>query len=498
MPPTADLVLVGATILTMDPDDPQVQALAIRDGRIVARGRAADVLVHAGADTAVLEIGDGVAVPGFVDAHTHPVDAGVHLGRVDLSEAGTRGEALDRVAEAAEAAEPGTWVVAFGWDESAWPSGDPLVRVGLDEAAPANPVLAERVDRHVGVANSAALQRLDLDPAGHPGGRLVEEALLEALEAVAPDREGRVEALARFAAHAHAHGVTTVHGMVPAEDLRALEAAREGDRLGLRVRAYLLAEDLEALPAARPRPDPWLRLQGVKAFADGSLGARTAALVEPYADAPDERGSLLSDADELEAVLREARNRGLQTAVHAIGDRAVAAVLDGLEAAEVPPDAAPRVEHAELLPGDGPERFRDRGVVASCQPNFVGDWGHPGGLYEERLGEERTSTMNRFRDLLEAGVPLAFGSDHMPFGPLQGIAAAVEAPHEAQRLDAGEALRAYTRGAAAAAGDAPDLGVLAPGSWADVAVLSRDPRDDVRSVSVDLTVVAGQVVHDAR
>jgi hypothetical protein len=204
------------------------------------------------------------------------------------------------------------------------------------------------------------------------------------------------------------------------------------------------------------------------------------------------------DREKLTTLVRRAREAGLQIAVHAIGDRAARLVVDAFESAGVRPAERARIEHLEMADDADLKRAAAMGVVASVQPNFTGEWGQHGGMYETRLGWERARRLNRFRAYADAGLPLAFGSDDMPLGPLYGMASAVDAPEPEQRVSVEEALRAYTAGAAWAGFAEGEVGALAPGMLADLVALSRDPRAGLRDVRVDMTVVGGEIAFERR
>ena len=245
-----------------------------------------------------------------------------------------------------------------------------------------------------------------------------------------------------------------------------------------------------------------MRTGAIKTYTDGTIGGRTAKLAAPYADGTaDERGQWVVSPSDLRAIVREADGAGFQVAAHAIGDEAVDAVIDAYAGESADPSAARhRIEHAELL-GDGAiDRMAALGVVASVQPNFL-KWAGDDGLYDRRLGPERRKRSNPYRDLLAAGVPLAFGSDCMPLDPLLGIHHTVNAPVPAQRLSVTEAIRAYTRGAAYAGFDEDRLGRIERGYCADLVALERSPwdhPDGIRDIDVTLTVVGGDIVYDGR
>jgi predicted amidohydrolase YtcJ len=283
---------------------------------------------------------------------------------------------------------------------------------------------------------------------------------------------------------------------------RDLDAAGE---LTARVRVNYWSDHLDALREVGLSTNDgsdMVETGAIKSYTDGSFGGRTARLSEPYADAPEETGQWVVDPDELAATVAEATAAGYQFTAHAIGDEAVDAVLDAYEEESHvdPGEARHRIEHVELADDAAIERLAETDVVASVQPNFL-KWAGDDGLYEARLGPERTAATNRYRDMLDAGVRLAFGSDGMPMDPLLGVHHAVNAPAEAQRLTVTEALRAYTLGAAYAGFDEDRLGTVEPGKRADFAVLDSSPWDEpeaIREIGVAMTVVDGEVVYDGR
>ncbi|MFB6164514.1 MAG: amidohydrolase [Haloarculaceae archaeon] len=513
MTEAADRVFVNAAVHPLvDParaHEPAASAVAVRDGRVVRVTDDDEAGFLVGVETDVVDLDGLPLLPGFVDAHTHLTAVGRRLVRADLSGASDRDDCRERLRAEGEGGDD--WLVGFGYDESGWPDARPLDRADLDAVSESGPVAAVREDMHLVSLNGAALERLgDALPAsgvrtagGEPTGVVVEAAAGAVLEAVEPGGSGLRDRLLAAQKRAHAVGITGVHEMV---DRPALARAyRELDRVGdlsLRVRLYYYADLLDAVRDAglvRDHGSEFVRTGGVKAFADGSLGAHTARLGEPYADAPDERGEWATDPDELADVAAAADAADLQVAVHAIGDEAIAAVVDAVEGAD--PAARHRIEHAEVLPDDLLDRLVDAGLVVSVQPNFL-KWARPGGLYERRLGPERTRATDRFGDLREADAALAFGSDCMPLDPLFGIQQAVTAPAAGQRLSVTQALAAYTRGAAHAAGNEVQAGTIEPGKRADFTVLAASPwsvpEESIADVGVAMTVVDGAIVHDAR
>jgi len=330
---------------------------------------------------------------------------------------------------------------------------------------------------------------------------ITERALELARRHLRPSMEEMLAGLERSLALARRLGVTSVHDIIDLDKLKAYEAARESRRLSVRACLHFEQGDFLRLLRTGNRTGlggPHLRIGGMKLYADGSFGARTAALEAPYSDAPGKRGALLISDRDLRAVVRDAELAGFQLLIHAIGDRAARQVVSAFSSTlGTPTRLRHRIEHLEL-PGKAElAQMRDLGLWASMQPNFVGEWGMPGGMMEARLGKARLRRADPFGKVLRAGVPLVFGSDCMPFNPLYGIHSAVNAPFPDQRLTAGEAVAAYTRDAAAASFEEGFKGTLAPGKAADLIVLSADPfrnRGKIRDIRVEATIFDGRTV----
>ncbi|WP_224448894.1 amidohydrolase [Haloprofundus salilacus] len=522
MTDAADLVLVDGEIHTLTDDaagrtaegddaDEVYDALAVRDGDIVRLGSTYDVEFLAGAETEIVDLDGRVVLPGFVDAHVHLSMTGRYLVHANLSGASGPDEAVDRLRERAADVGPDDWIQGYGYDESAWTESRYLTREELDAVSDSRPVVAFREDMHVASLNSVALDRCrdgmpDGDvqtEGGEPTGVVVEEAVDPVFEAVEPDVGDMRELLDAAQRRANELGVTGVHDMV--RHSRAPQVYREMDLAGdlsLRVRVNYWADHLDALCEAGLRTNhgsEMVRTGAIKSYTDGSFGGRTAKLSEPYSDADGATGQWVVGPEELNDIVARADDAGFQVTAHAIGDEAVDAVLDAYADTENPREMRHRVEHVELASDEAIERFAEMGVVASVQPNFL-KWADEGGLYEARLGDRRTET-NRYPALLDAGAPLAFGSDCMPLDPLLGVHWAVNAPAESQRLGVTEALRAYTLGAAYAGFDENWLGTVEVGKRADLTVLDDSPwerSDAISDIDVAMTVVDGDVAYDGR
>jgi predicted amidohydrolase YtcJ len=528
----AELVLVSAKIWTGDPARPEAQALAVRGGRIVAVGSNADVAVLKGSKTRVLDGRGRRVVPGFIDSHTHMTMGGFNLLAVDLRTTKDPADFTRRFAAFARTRPPGQWITDGAWDHEQWIPPRLPTRELLDPASGDRPVCLQRQDGHMRVCNSLALKlaKITRDTPDPPGGVIVrdaageptgvlKDAAMDAIEAVRPARSPAEleEALRAAMKEAARNGVASVQDL-PGDrgDLDAWEALRRARALSVRVnyRSSLTAWEKARDRRAAMANDEWLKLSGVKGYADGSLGSSTALFFEPYEDDPFNRGVFAAEAiplATLEARVAGADKAGLQVVIHAIGDRANAEILDLFERvakANGQRDRRFRIEHAQhLRPADIP-RFAALGVVASMQPYHAVDDGR---WAEKRIGTKRCRTTYAFRSLLDAKARLVFGSDWdvAPLSPLLGIAAAVGRQtidgknpggwFPEQKIGVAEALRAYTVDAAWAAFEEGEKGTLSAGKLADFVILSGDPFTVpaalLDALAVEATVVGGQVVH---
>lgn len=508
----ANVVLVDAKVFTAALDRPWARALAVRDDRIVAVGTNRQAERWAGRRTRTIDLEGRVVVPGFIDAHAHMAHSAAELGWTDLNRVRSLGEAVERLRRAAKKTPAGRWVVGTGWDEARWPEGRFLRREDLDRVSRDHPVVARRIDCHLGSFNSIALERtahlagargFEVDPSGRPTGILKEDAFGAAFDLFAADSAGIERGLPTVARRAHRLGITAIHDIVGPAAWGAYQRAHRSERLLLRVNAMpktSLTAPLLGAGLMTGLGDAWLRLGPIKVFADGSLGAHTASLREAYADRPTERGMLVHAPTELRSILEEAHRGGFQTATHAIGDDAIRLVVDTLEQIQERhprKDARHRIEHFELPDEEALRRAKAAGIVASCQPNFIGQWSGPGGLYEARLGKDRTSTNNPLRSILRRRIPLCFGSDGMPYGPLYGIHWAVNGYFEHQQISVEDAFRAATATPAYASFEEALKGTLEPGKLADFVVLEGDPFREpgrIAQIRVGSTWIGGRCV----
>lgn len=527
----ADLALLGGVVWTGDVERPRAEAVAVRGERIVALGSDDEVREHVGSRTRVIELKGRMVVPGFIDSHTHFIGGGFQLSSVDLRDAATPEEFVRRIAEFARRLEPGRWITGGNWDHERW-GGQLPRREWIDSVTPQNPVFVQRLDGHMGLANSLALELAGVsaataDPPGgtivrragsrEPAGVLKDEAMGLVFRVIPPpaetERDAALEAALR---HAAARGVTQIHDMGSWEDLETYRRAHARGALPIRVYSVVpLAtwERLRDYVAEHGRGDNRLWWGGLKGFVDGSLGSTTAWFYQPYTDAPETSGLLTTDTAALRRWIRDADAAGLHVIVHAIGDRANDWLLDVYEAVareNGPRDRRFRVEHAQHLTREAVRRYAGQEVIASMQPYHAIDDGR---WAEKRIGPERIQMTYAFRSLLDAGVRMAFGSDWTvaPIDPLLGIYAAVtrrtldgknpDGWVPEQKISVEDALRAYTAGGAYAGYREQVLGTLEVGKYGDMVVLSRDllaiDPVEIPDVKVEYTIVGGAVIYEA-
>ena len=530
------MYLHNGRIYTMDPACPVVSALAIRDGRIISAGSDAAILGEFCGLMPGQDLKGKTVLPGLTDAHIHLQHYALNLDKVDC-ETSTRAECLARVAERASQAKPGEWVLGHGWNQNNWPEGFGSA-ADLDAISPENPVYLTAKSLHAAWANTAALRlgglrddssdppdgRLGRDTSGRLDGILFESAM-ELVSAVTP--EPSVEELAGKIRTAQTAlwrmGVTGVHDFDRRSCFQALQALHENGELHLRVLKSIPLEDLPHAAGLGLRTgfgDDWLKIGGVKVFADGALGPQTAAMLQPYDGSGENRGFLFMDAEELFEHGRLAVENGLPLAVHAIGDRANHAVLDAIDQlrrfeserlAQTSGNGRTRlrhrIEHVQLIHPDDAGRLAALGVVASMQPiHATSDM-----EMADRFWGERAGYSYAWKLQIEHEAVLAFGSDapvESP-NPFWGLHAAVtrrrtdgspgpEGWIPAQKLSLQQAFEAYTTGPSYAAGWEDRQGKLAPGYFGDLLLLDSDPfeipAEEIHSIAPRATMVGGEWV----
>jgi predicted amidohydrolase YtcJ len=519
-----DLLVVG-TLHTMDPSRPRAGAALMRDGKFVRVGTREECEADARPDLKFIELGEGCAVPGLIDAHGHPLLHGRMLAEVRLSGARSEQECVERVHRYSQFVPSGEWIRGAGWDQNLWPARDFPGRELLSAATPQHPAALSRVDVHALWCNDLALQmaRIDKHTADPPGGRilrsddgsptgvLIDTAMDLVRRAIPPPLPREAEAtLLRSVQALTAAGITSVHDAAAGpEVLAAWRRLAERDALPLRIYAMIDGQGTDLDERMREwRETPVLgrlTVRAVKLFADGALGSRGAAMFEAYEDEPGNTGLWLMDPRELEDRIQRIAAAGFQPCVHCIGDQACALVLQMF--AKVPRDLRPRAEHLQVLRARDVPLLKRSGAIASMQPTHAtsdAPWA------EARLGHgtERQRGAYAWRQALEAGVPLAFGSDFPVEGidPREGLKSAVSRKSAGgvvwmpeQRLTRLEALHAFTAGAAYAEFEEGRRGLIREGFDADLTVFAKDILevhvDELTQVAVQATVVGGHVEH---
>jgi len=529
-PDSATLVVKDARVWTGNADQPWAEALASRDDEIIAVGSNADIDALIGDGTEVISVPGSMLVPGFIDTHVHFISSGSGLASVLLRDAATPEEFADRIGTFAKTVEPDEWIKYGDWDHTLW-GGELPRRDWIDEVTPDNPVWVSRLDGHMALANSAALALagVDADSANIDGGTivryddgrptgilkdnammLVDGAIPEA-SALQLDRE----AMAAMN-HVAGNGVTSVHDMSGWQSLTTYRRAEDRGNLITRIYSVVPLRSWERLRdeiEGRGTGNEWLRIGGLKGFMDGSLGSHTAAMLEPFTDAPEDKGFLINELDDMSEWVTGADAAGLQVMVHAIGDSAIRDLLDiYLDAVDTngERDRRFRMEHAQHIAPEDIERFAVQEVIASMQPYHAIDDGR---WAEKVIGPERGKTTYAFRSLIDAGARVTFGSDWSvaPATPIEGIYAAVtrrtldDANPDGwipeQKVTVEQSLHAYTTVAAYASFEENIKGMLKPGMLADFVLLDRDltdiPVDSIRETRILKTVVGGTIVFES-
>lgn len=513
------------------------EAIAVRGDRIVAVGSNTEIEKFKGRQSKVFDLAGHFVMPGFNDAHVHLGSGGFEKLNVNLVGAKSLDEMKARIAARVQSASPGEWITGRGWDHTLWPGQKLPTRQDLDAVTQGHPANFVRVDGHIAIANSAALQaagiarstpdpaggKIDRDASGEPTG-IMRETARDLVESKIPpptpsQRRRAVELALQDAAQS---GITSAQDNSAWDDFLTYEDLENSGKLTLRISEWLPFDApvnlLETHRAHHSAQDPMLHTTMLKGFMDGSLGSRTAALLQPYSDDPRNSGIPQYQQARLNDMVQPRVAAGFQMGFHAIGDGGVEMALQAFAVAEryarernLRPndDFRFRVEHAQVLAPGQFARFRDMKVIASMQPNHLltdMNWA------VSRIGPGRAKYSYAWAQFLHDSVILAFGTDYPvePITPFRGLYAAVTRKNEAgskeyfpdQKLTIDEAIAAYTTGAAYAEFAEHDKGVLAPGMLADFVVLDRDitrvPPPEILHTRVLRTVVGGITVYEAK
>lgn len=553
----AELIITNGRVYTFSWDDPAVdgspaanaphsangwqpdaEAIAVKDGTILFVGSAEEAESYRGSETRVMDVGGATVLPGLIDSHTHVLALGRIRSQVNLIDVATAEEAVERVAAATASIPEGEWIIGRGWDEGAWASNYPTMEL-LSEKVPNHPVLLDGLHSYAVWGNRMAFERAGItrdspspeggeivkDAGGNPTGILVNRAadLLRSAVPAPTDEQFKtyfqtgLETMARDGYVAiHEAGVTTEH-------MKALEALKAEGNLPIRFYAMLAARDpafCREWLTKGPDKDTagLLTVRSVKVFYDGALGSRGARMLEDYSDTPGHRGVSGEEFGFDEALVKDMMNGGFQICVHAIGDEANRKILDFFESVfeEHPATRQERhrIEHAQVVHPDDMARFAELDIIASMEPPHAVE---DKGWAEDRVGPERIKGAYAWRTLREAGARLAFnsdlvGTDHNIFYGLHSAITRRDKNLEPaggwypeQNMTPEEALRGYTLWGAYSAFMENETGILAPGRWADITVMSIDPlvvgESDPGKLlegKIVATIVGGKIVYEAQ
>jgi predicted amidohydrolase YtcJ len=524
-------------IYTNDPAQPWADAMAVSEGIITCIGKTDHVVLDCGGGQEGVEtvnLRGQFVMPGFNDAHVHLGGAGADELAVPLTGVASVEEMQKRVATAVAQHKPGEWITGGGWDHTLWPEKRFPNRQQLDAVAPKNPVILTHISGHVAVANSLALKSAEIDKTtpnppggeierdalGEPTGMLKEYAAMTLVKVRIPDPtpEQRRKGIELVLANVARNGVTSVQDFSEWADFQIYQELKEEKKLSVRITMWLPfnapLNELQNMRAQGGTTDPWLKTGALKAFTDGAMGSRTAAMLEPYSDDPSTSGILTNDPEKLTSMAIQRDKAGFQLAFHAIGDRANRISLDVFEAvrkANGPRDRRDRIEHAQVVAPMDFARFAELHVIASMQPSHQTTdmrWA------EDRVGRERIVGAYAWATMLKNKVPLAFGTDYNvePISPFRGLYACVtrERPdggpkngwEPQEKISLSECIQAYTSGSAYAEFEEGKKGELKAGEFADFIIVSNDltktPPAQFTKTRILRTVVGGRTVFQER
>jgi len=529
---SADLVLIPERIFTASSSKPWVDALAVRDGIIICTGTVEEVSALIDDHTEVIRLPGMLAVPGFNDAHVHMFEGGEGLTSVQLRDARDENEFRDRIAAYCEELPEGAWVLYGNWDHESWPSKAHPERRLIDPVTPSHPVFITRLDGHMSLANTLALElagvtdetpdpeggEIERDPATGEATGILIDAAQDLIHAVIPEAdETRIrKGLEAALTYAREQGVTSVQDNTDPLIWKVYQEMLSDGTLTARVNAWYPISYRDTLASegiTSPSGDDWIRRGTMKIFVDGAMGSGSAWFYDPYSDDPTTSGLAMESVEELHRMIVEADALGFDIACHAIGDRANTVALDAFEEAlavntDRDTPRRHRIEHAQVVREEDMARFRSLGIIASIQPSHLIDdmrWA------EKRIGWDRCAIGYRIESFFSNGIAVAFGTDWFvePIDPRLGLYAAVTREFSeggpeggwfpGERITLEEAITAYTLGSAYAEGMEDHKGMLAEGYLADITVFERDlfelePQQWLET-RVAQTIVGGRVVY---
>lgn len=536
-----DLILINGKIVTMDPSNPRAEAVAVKDGKFVLVGASEEILTYKKNHTEIIDLQGKLLTPGFNDAHLHLLNYGYSLQMVDLAGAKSIDEIIKRVKNfvSKNNIEPGDWIKGKSWnheiftDKKRFPN-----RYDLDKISKEHPICLTRACLHVAVVNSKALELIgvdkntpqvegghfDIDENGEPLGIFRENARYLVYDNIEdPGVEEIKEMIIKASKSALSQGITSVQTddfeALPGKNfenvLRAYKELNETNELPIRIYEQCLLPQIEKLNTFLAMGyrtgigDEFFKIGPLKLLADGSLGARTAYMCEPYADDPSTCGIPVFTQEELDKLVITGHNADMQIAIHGIGDKTMHMAFESIEKAQKEnpkSDSRHGIIHCQITDEVLLNKFKDLGVIAYVQPIFTST---DLGIVEERIGKERAKTSYNWKTMFDKGVHVVFSSDCPvePLDVLPGIYAAVtrknleEYPKEGwmpeQRVSIDEALYAFTLGAAYASFEDDIKGSIEAGKLADMVVLSEDiyeiNPDKIKDVEIEMTFVGGKL-----
>jgi len=524
-------------IYTNDPKQPWASAMAVRDEKIFCIGSIEHILLDCGGskpEAEIVQLKGRFVMPGFNDAHTHLGGAGRDKLTLDLKGTDSLSELQQRVRAAVSQHKAGEWVVGSGWDQTRWPEKIFPKRQDLDEVSPNNPVFLVHISGHVAVANSLALKHTEITPdtknptggeierdaEGNPTGMFKEGSAMEFVVQKIPEptEEARRHGIELVLQELARNGVTSAQDNSAWEDFLVYHQLKEEKKLTARITEWLPfmapLNELQNMRSEGGTTDPWLKTGTLKMVTDGALGSRTAAMLAPYSDDPNNSGIMTIEPEKLKAMALERDKAGFQLAFHAIGDRANRVALDVFESVvrvNGARDRRDRIEHAQVVAPEDIVRFGTLHVIASMQPSHQSNdmrWA------EQRVGPERIKGAYAWNSIQKGGATLAFGTDYdvEPINPFRGLYACVTRelpeggpaggwqPQEKISLD--DCVRAYTIGSAYAQFEEGKKGDLKVGKHADFIILPQDltkatPKE-ILNMEVLQTVVGGRTMYQKK
>jgi len=529
----ADLVLMNGVVWTVDLDKPSVEAVAIKGEYILSIGTSKEIKGFIGKHTRVIDLNGRLVLPGFIDSHTHFLEGGLSLSRIQLHEVSSREEFIAKIKAKAAELNKGDWILSGNWDHQRFDPPELPKKDWIDSVTPYNPVCVNRHDGHMLLANSLALKKAGItkytesplggeilkDPkTGEPTGILKDAAMDLVLRVIPePSLDEKIKAAELALEYANSLGVTSIHDMAGLENFEIYQKLLKDNKLTARISVYMPikeADNIDGLKKQLSVKNPFLKIAGLKGFVDGSLGSSTALFFDSYLDDPNNRGLLVSDMfpeGVMEKRISLADKNGLQVAVHAIGDKANHMILDIFErviAQNGKKERRWRIEHAQHLLMEDIQRIASLRVITSVQPYHLVDDGQ---WAEKKIGNERCRLTYAFKSIIDYEGILACGSDWTvaPLDPLTGIYAAVtrrtrdgknpQGWFPEQKISLEEAIKGYTLNGAYAEFSEGTKGSIKKGKFADLVVLSHNlfdiPPEKINETEVQITILNGKIIY---